>query len=128
MLLKKFSPLVRVVGGICVGLLLSACSALEPVPSVDHDYTIALKKAPSNKMVRVIVECLEPKLKEQYPSASMGMRMQNFYEGKIPGTEANLPRATFDIFGDTGDITGYITLRLRNPNDTAITELFESCL
>lgn len=118
----------RALGGVVMGVALSACTALEPVPSVDHDYTVVLKKAPSNKMVRVIVECLEPKLKEHFPSASVGMRMQNFYEGKIPGTQANLPRATFDIFGSTGDITGYVTLRLHDPNDAEITELFKSCL
>lgn len=128
MLLNNPPFFLRALGNVLVGVALSACTALEPAPSIDRDYTVVLKKAPSNKMVRVIVECLEPKLKERFPSASVGMRIQNFYEGKIPGTQANLPRATFDIFGSTSDITGYATLRLHDPKDTEITELFKSCL
>ena len=115
---------------LCGTSLISACSTtnlFDNTPRYPHLVT-TMDKEQANIPVKFSASCLQEKLKANYPAASLTYIMQNYYDGMIPGLEADKPKAVYDIFGSTDDINGKITLQQETPIDPALTELFRSCL
>lgn len=108
---------------------LTACSGIHAPTQADYTgLTTTLNQTKSNKTTKELAICVQTKLTEQYPSASLVMEADSLYSGKIPGTEANKPQAVYEVSAAPGELIGSVTLKQVNPNDTTLIELFKSCL
>lgn len=118
----------RALLGITLLTSLTACHTVD-LPSTENTaLTTTISEAKSNKLTKHLAACVDTQLKSQYPAASLTMIADALYSGKIPGTEANKPIATYEISAPTGELSGTITLKQANPNDTTIVELVKHCL
>lgn len=118
----------RALLGILLLTSLTACGTVNLPSTENTGLTTTINAAQSNKLIKHLAACVDTQLKAQYPAASLTMVADSIYSGKIPGTEANQPIAVYEIVAPTGELSGTLTLKQANPNDTAITDLFKTCL
>ncbi|MDY3331992.1 MAG: hypothetical protein SOX43_08580 [Pelistega sp.] len=108
---------------------LAACGSINlPKPAEDIGLSTTLNNVRSDRVAKDIAACITPKLQANYPSASLTMLADSLYAGKVPGTEPNQPVAVYEISAATGEFLGSVTLKQAEPIDTALVDLFKSCL
>lgn len=113
-----------------LALSLVACTTMDSTPSSTRQATTlteTLKKT-SGKLIHPYLTCVKSQLSKQYPTASITPITSTLYTGKVPGTQANQPRATFEIGTSTEKVETTVTLQQTQPIDTALTHIFENCL
>lgn len=109
-------------------LVLGACSTATPPSSMPSEALTLTLKQKSGKIMKQYLACITPSLQKQYPTFSITPVISTLYEGKVPGTEANQPLASFEIEGSTDKIETSVTLLQVSPIDKALTRIFEDCL
>ncbi|NOL49099.1 hypothetical protein [Pelistega europaea] len=110
-----------------IATTLSACASSEP-PSTSSPAMVTTLHSSSTKILKQYLGCLESQLKRSYPTASFTPITSNLYTGKVPGTELDEPRATFEIEAALDKIRTSVILQQQTPVDDALTTLFKDCL
>ena len=122
-------------GASAISLLLAACSGSSYLASVNStnapnnsEQLITTLQATSNKIPEIYATCIRTQLQAHYPSSNLIKKAVNLYQGTVPGTDRDHPRAIYDISSTTDEILAVVTLKQVQPVDQQLLDLFNSCM